>query len=72
MRMVITVPGRERPGVVYEKRVTFDYEVFQKYLEIPEGKGFRNRELPDVSVDKLQSRFPPIRHWKKRRAGLNI
>jgi hypothetical protein len=58
MRMVITVPGREPPEVVYEKRVTFDYEDFQKYLEIPKGKGFRKREFLDVAGDKLQSRFP--------------
>lgn len=55
MRMVISVPGREKPKLIYEKKIVFDYSAFQYYLEIPEGKGFRKKALVDMAVDKLQA-----------------
>lgn len=50
MRMVISTPD----GDIYEKRIVFDYGEFQRYLEIPEGKGFRKQELLEAAGSRLQ------------------
>lgn len=57
MRMMISVPGKEKPTVIYEKRIVFDFEEFQYLLEIPEGKGLRRQEFLDAARKKLEIHF---------------